>query len=82
MVKNLPANAGDVREVGSIPGWGRSPGERNGNPLQIFLSGEPHGQRSLKSYSPWGGKESDTTEATWHAHSKRFHQKSLIPDSL
>jgi len=31
MVKTLPANAGDM---GSIPGWGRSPGEGNGNPLQ------------------------------------------------
>ena len=34
VVKNLPANAGDAREVGSIPGLGRSPGEGNGNPLQ------------------------------------------------
>ena len=34
MVKNLPANAGDVRDVGSIPGWGRSPGGGPGNPLQ------------------------------------------------
>ena len=33
-VKNLPANAGDTRDVGSIPGLGRSPGEGNGNPLQ------------------------------------------------
>ena len=33
MVKNVPANAGDVRDVGSIPGLGRSPGEGNGNPL-------------------------------------------------
>ena len=32
-VKNLPANAGDI---GSIPGWGRSPGEGNGNPFQYF----------------------------------------------
>ena len=32
-VKNLPANAGDVREAGSIPGWGRSPGGGNGNLL-------------------------------------------------
>ena len=31
MVKNLPANAGNVRDVGSIPGWRRSPGEGNGN---------------------------------------------------
>ena len=34
MVKNLLANAGDVGDVGSIPGSGRSPGEGNGNPLQ------------------------------------------------
>ena len=34
MVKNLPANAGDVRDMGSTPVLGRSPGEGNGNPLQ------------------------------------------------
>ena len=34
MLKDLPANAGDVRDVGSIPGLGRSPGVGNGNPLQ------------------------------------------------
>ena len=34
LVKNLPANAGDSRDVGSIPGSGRFPGEGNGNPLQ------------------------------------------------
>ena len=34
IVKNLPANAGDLREVGSISGLGRSPGEGHGNPLQ------------------------------------------------
>ena len=34
MVKNLDAHAGDLRDVGSIPGSGRSPGERNGNSLQ------------------------------------------------
>ena len=34
MVKNLLANARDIRDVGSIPGSGRSPGEGNGNPLQ------------------------------------------------
>ena len=33
-VKDLPANAGDRRDVGSIPGLGRSPGGGNGNPLQ------------------------------------------------
>ena len=34
VVKNLPANAGDTRNLGSVPGLGRSPGAGNGNPLQ------------------------------------------------
>ena len=34
LVKNLPANVGEVRDVGWIPGLGRSPGGGNGNPLQ------------------------------------------------
>ena len=41
MVKNLPANAGDVRDVGSIPVSGRSPVEGNGNPLQYPCLGNP-----------------------------------------
>ena len=47
-------------DPGSIPGLGRSSGERNGNPLQY--SGLENGQRSLVGYSPWGLKESDRTE--------------------
>ena len=46
---------------GSIPGLGRSPGEGNGN-SRVFLPGESHGQRSLAGSSPWGRKESYTTE--------------------
>ena len=34
VVRNTPANAGDIRDAGSIPGWGRSPGGGHGNPLQ------------------------------------------------
>ena len=34
MVKNLPANPGDIRDVGLVPGWGRFPGVGNGGPLQ------------------------------------------------
>ena len=34
VVRNPPANAGNRRDAGSIPGWGRSPGEGHGNPLQ------------------------------------------------
>ena len=36
MVKNPPANVGDIRETGSIPGLSRSPGGRHGNPLQYY----------------------------------------------
>ena len=44
--------AGDVRDVGSIPGSGRSPGEWNGNPLQYSCLENPHGQRSLAGSRP------------------------------
>ena len=54
MVKNLPANAGDARDVGSSPGLGRSPGEGNGNPTSVFLTGEFHRQRSLAGYMVHG----------------------------
>ena len=65
MGKNQPAKAGDSRDVGSIPGLGRSPGGGDGNPLQYSCLKKSHGQRSLMGYSPRGHKESDTTE---HAH--------------
>ena len=54
-------NVGDPR---SIPGLGRSSGEGNGNPLQYSCLENPmdRGRRSIVGYSPWGHKESDTTE--------------------
>ena len=41
MVKNLPANAGDLRDMGKIPGSGRSPGGGHGNSLQYFCLENP-----------------------------------------
>ena len=41
MVKNRPASAGDEGDMGSIPEWGRSPGGRNGNPLQYSCLENP-----------------------------------------
>ena len=41
VVKNLPANAEGIRDIGSIPGLGRSPGEGNGNSLQCFCLKNP-----------------------------------------
>ena len=65
VIKNLSASAGDMRDVGSIPGSGRSPA--GGQSTSVFLPGESHGQRSLVGYSPWGHRELDTTEATKYA---------------
>ena len=67
MVKNPPANAGDIRDQDSIPGSGRSPGGGAWQPTPVFLPGESHGQRSLTGYSPWGHKASDTKRLT-HTH--------------
>ena len=53
LVKGFPGgsdgkvSACDAGDPGSVPGLGRSPGEGNGNPLQYFLPGKYHGQRSL-----------------------------------
>ena len=53
MVKNLPANAGDTGDSGSIPGSGGSPGEGHSmQPTPVFLPGESHGQRSMAGNSP------------------------------
>ena len=46
VIKNLPTNVGDM---GSIPGLGRSPGERNGNPLQDSCLGNPMDRRTYQA---------------------------------
>ena len=64
VVKNPPANAGEVRDVGLIPGSGRSPWRRKWQPTPVFLSGKSHGQRSLAGYSLLGLKQLDMAEVT------------------
>ena len=79
VLKNLPANAGDR---GVVPRSGRSLREGSGNPLQCSCLGNPM-DRNLASYSPWGRKESDTTEGTkqqqrgWKEHSQYYSFISL-----
>ena len=76
VVKNLSANAGDARDVGSVPGLARSPGIAKWQPTPIFLPRKSHGERSLVGYSPQGCKESDMTK---HAHTYTYtHQKITI----
>ena len=56
--KESACNTGDL---GSILGLGRSPEGRHVHPLQYSCLENPHGQRGLVGYSPWGCKESDVT---------------------
>ena len=66
VVKNPPASAGDIRDVGSIPGSGRSPGEGNGDPLQDSclenaLAEEPGGRQSTGS---------EVVRQAWHGSNR------------
>ena len=71
VVKNPPANSGDTGDEGPIPGLGKSPGGGYGNPLQYSCLKNPMNMGAWRAtvhggpagYSPWGGKESDATEA-------------------
>ena len=67
VVKNLPAKAGDKRDVGSIPSSGRSPGGEHGNPFQYSWLENPMARGSWRGCSPEGGTELDMTEVTQHA---------------
>ena len=67
IVKNLPANVGDERNMGLISVLGRFPWRKKWQPTPVFLAGEFHGQRSLVGCSPWGYTELDTTEPA-HSH--------------
>ena len=80
--KESACSAGDL---GLIRGLGRSLGGGNGNPLQYSCLENPHGQRSLEGYSPWGRKESDITEhlSTAHISLSQYHLlKSHFTNSL
>ena len=57
--KESTCNEGDLS---LMPELGRSPRGGHGNPLRYSCLENPHGQRSLEDYSPWGRKESDMTE--------------------
>ena len=66
VLKNLPTNVGDERDVGLISGLGRFPWRRKWQPTLVCLPGESHGQRSLVGWSPWGYTELD--QLSLHTH--------------
>ena len=68
----VKASACNVGDLGSIPGMGRSLWRRKWQPTPVFLLGESHGWRSLVVYSPWGRKESDTTEKLHFHHVQKL----------
>ena len=78
VVKNLPANAGNVRDS-VFDLWVRKIlWRREWQSTPVFLPGESHGQRSLVVYSSWGRKESDMTEQLTHTHTHRKQRSSFI----
>ena len=66
MIKNLPTNAGDIGDAGSIPGSGRSLGEGNGNPLQYFCLGNPM-DRGAWRVTVYGVPKVVKDRVAWHA---------------
>ena len=62
MVKNPPANAGDISDTGSIPGSGRFPGGDNSNPLQYSCLKNPMDRGTWLARVHWGHKKSGITE--------------------
>ena len=74
MVKSLPANAGDVRDTGSIPGSGRSPGGGHGNPLQYSC---------LKNPMNWGAWQAAVHKvAQSQTRLKWFHTRALYREDI
>ena len=71
MVKKPPANAADRTDLSSSPGSGRYPGVGHGNPLKYSCLENSMDRGVLFGYSPWGHKESDTTENT---HTQPFNK--------
>ena len=74
VVKSLPANTGDTRDLGLIPGSGRSPQVGNGNPLQYSCLLENPMDRGAQQATVHGAAESDTTE---HVHMRKIPLGSL-----
>ena len=73
VVKNPSATAGNARDPGSIPRFGRYPGKGKWQPTQVFLPGEFHGQGSLVGYSSWGRRVRHDWACTHMSLSARKH---------
>ena len=76
VAKNLPANAGDMSDIGSIPGWGRSPGGGHGNPLQFSCL------ENLMDRGAWWAKVCGVAKRTWlkrlSMHSLEYYRRKFL----
>ena len=75
LVKNPPANAGDAKDEGLIPGWGRYPGEGNGNSLQYSCLGNSMDRGAWWVMVRGGHEELDRTEHM-HTHIGNIYRLS------
>ena len=73
VVKNQPANAGRCKRCQFDPWVRKILWRRAWQPTLLFLPGESHEQRNLVGYSPWGRKESNVIEVTWHTHTQTYN---------
>ena len=78
VVKNLPANAGHLRDADSVPGSGRSPGGGHGNLLQFSCLEKPM-DRGVWWVIQHRVAESDTTEVTEHACAQTYNEAQILP---
>ena len=78
MVKNLPADAGDIRDAGSVLGSGRSPGEGNGNPLQYSCLENPMDRRAWWA-TVCGVTESQTRLKRLSVHGQKTLDRPGVP---
>ena len=78
VVTNLPASAGDTRDLSSIPGSGRSPGVGNGNPFQYSCQ-NPMDRGAWQATVHGGFKESDTTE---HTHTHKISRVKTLDEQM
>ena len=78
VVKTPPANAGDITDMGSIPGSGRCLEKEDMATCYSILAWRIRWTEEPGGLQSWGGKESDTTKATWQA-SKQFIKQCPVP---
>ena len=75
MVKNIHLQYRKHRRLQFDPWVGKIPWRRAWQPTPVYLPGKSHGERRQASYSPWGHKESDTTEVTKHKHAGKEERR-------